>query len=304
VTPSDTDLNISATFRSVSGAACVRLAILTAALVVALGFATTGRAGTETSIADSASALVPESCEGTACNPIPEESSGAGVDTAGTGDTSGTTPDASGPPAPSPDEGAAPDGSTEAPPPETSPGAEEPPATIPPAEPDPSAPPIGSEPTVPVTEPDAGPPPGTGPSSTPSVPPPLAPVPTPDAAPAGALGLTATFVSSPLVGFSSPSFASRELPAQSGGRAKTSSGPSDGMRGKSNLPGGPTGPSAPSPVPAGAAGGSSGGLFFSGFAALVAAISFGVARRSSGRLTLSVALGQPVALVSLPERPG
>ena len=45
-------------------------------------------------------------------------------------------------------------------------------------------------------------------------------------------------------------------------------------------------------------------FFFSGFAALVAAVCFGLARRSTKRLIMSVAAWEPVAFVSLPERPG
>ena len=62
-------------------------------------------------------------------------------------------------------------------------------------------------------------------------------------------------------------------------------------------------PSAPS-APAGSGGAPGGGFFFSGFAALVAAVCFGLTRRSTKRLIISVAEWEPVAFVSLPERPG
>jgi outer membrane biosynthesis protein TonB len=194
------------------------------------------------------------------------------------------------------------------PPSESSPDEVEPPPPIPPAETEPEVPPVGSEPTVPVADPASDPPPPTGVDSpVESVPPhaPPRPAPVPDAYPGGPAppAFADVLASLSLLGSSSSNDTSRDLPAQPGGGTKAPASSGD-IPGKRDLPGGPTGPSAPSPAPAGAAGGSGSGFFFAGFAALVAAISFGVARRSSGRLTSSVAVWHPVALVSLPERPG
>ncbi len=76
-----------------------------------------------------------------------------------------------------------------------------------------------------------------------------------------------------------------------------------GAPGQPPLPSDSPRPSAPS-APAGSGGAPGGGFFFSGFAALVAAVCFGLTRRSTKRLIMSVAEWEPVAFVSLPERPG
>ena len=78
---------------------------------------------------------------------------------------------------------------------------------------------------------------------------------------------------------------------------------SRGAPGQPPLPSDSPRPSAPS-APAGSGGAPGGGFFFSGFAALVAAVCFGLTRRSTKRLIMSVAEWEPVAFVSLPERPG
>ena len=101
------------------------------------------------------------------------------------------------------------------------------------------------------------------------------------------------------------------------GRLRSSPPPADDSRGRSGgathsrgapgrppLPSDSPRPSAPSAPPAGFGGAPGGGFFFSGFAALVAAVCFGLARRSTKRLIMSVAAWEPVAFVSLPERPG
>jgi hypothetical protein len=84
----------------------------------------------------------------------------------------------------------------------------------------------------------------------------------------------------------------------------TASEHSRGAPGEPRFPSGPTGPSSPGSMPSGGGGAPAGGFFFSGFAALVAAVCFGLASRTSRRLIPSVAEWQPVAVVSLPERPG
>lgn len=87
------------------------------------------------------------------------------------------------------------------------------------------------------------------------------------------------------------------------GATPSRTGHADGIPGTPGAPPIPTGPSAPSP--AGLSGGPSGtAFFFSGFAALVAALSFGAARRQSRRLIPAVAVWRPVAFVSPLERPG
>ena len=79
---------------------------------------------------------------------------------------------------------------------------------------------------------------------------------------------------------------------------------SRGAPGQPPLPSDSPRPSAPSSPPAGLGGAPGGAFFFSGFAALVAAVCFGLARQSTKRLIMSVAAWEPVAFVSLPERPG
>jgi hypothetical protein len=304
--PNHKVLSVAASPRTGAGSACARLAILTAALVLALAFAATGRA--EELTTESSSVVVSEPCYGSTCVPAQDASAGDELGTADAGTESGSTTEVGEPPAPSSD-GATPQTSDGVvPPSESSPGEVEPPPPIPPAETEPEVPPVGSEPAVPVADPASDPPPPTGVDSpVESVPPqvPPRPAPVPDAYPGGPAppAFDDVLASLSLLGSSSSNDASRDLPAQPGAGTKAPASSGD-IPGKRDLPGGPTGPSAPSPAPAGAAGGSGSGFFFAGFAALVAAISFGIARRSSGRLTSSVALGHPVALVSLPERPG
>jgi len=84
----------------------------------------------------------------------------------------------------------------------------------------------------------------------------------------------------------------------------TAHGHSRGAPGQPPLPSDSPRPSAPSAPPAGSGGAPGGAFFFSGFAALVAAVCFGLARQSTKRLIMSVAAWEPVAFVSLPERPG
>jgi hypothetical protein len=313
VTPRNKVLSISASPRAGAGSTWARLAILAAALVLALAFAATGRA--ESLTTESSSVVAPEPCDGLTCTSTQDTSAGDGLgtadsgtesgSTADSGTESGSTPDADGTTAPSSDE-ATPQASDEVvPPPESSPGEVEPPTAIPDGEPE--APPVGTETGIPVTDPVSDPPPSTGvdsPEPLPSHVPPQ-PAPLPDVYPGSGAAPAFNDVLASLSLLASPpsNVTSPDMSAQSGGGAK-GPGSSGDMPGKRGLPGGPSGPSAPSPTPAGAAGGSGGGFFFAGFAALVAAISFGVARRNSGRLTLSVASGHPVALVSLPERPG
>jgi hypothetical protein len=87
------------------------------------------------------------------------------------------------------------------------------------------------------------------------------------------------------------------------GRNSGTTGRSGGMPGEPKLPPDPTGPSAP-PSAAGTSGGPGNASFFTCFAALVAAIGFGVMRRCSRRMIPSVAEWHPISFVSLPERPG
>lgn len=307
VMPSNKVLSISASPRAGAGSACARLAILAATVVLALVFAATSRADSLTT--ESSSVVVPEPCDGPTCIPTQDTSAGDGLGRADAGTESGSTPDAGGTPATSSDEEATPQASDEvATPSESSPGEVEPPPASPPAESEPEVPPVGTETGIPVTDPVSDPPPSTGvdfpdeslPSHVPSQPAPI-----PDAYPGGgaAPAFNDVLASLSLLGSSPSNVTSRDIPAHSGG-ATRGPGSSGDMPGKRRLPEGPAGPSAPSPAPAGAAGGSSGGFFYAGFAALVAAISFGVARRNSGRLIPSVASGHPVTLVSLPERPG
>jgi hypothetical protein len=313
--PSHKVVSIQASPRTGAGSACARLAILAAALVLGLVFAATGRA--EELTTESSSVVVSEPCDGSTCLPVQDASAGDGLGTADVGTEAGSTPDAGTEAGSTPDAGEPPapsDGTTPqasdgvVPPSESSPGGVEPPPPIPPADTEPQVAPVGSEPEIPVTDPANDPPPSTGVDSpVESVPShvPAKPAPVPDAYRGGpaAPDFEDVIASLSFLSSSSSNDTSRNTPTQPGGGTKAPASSGD-MPDRRDLPGGPTGPSAPSPVPAGAAGGSSSGFFFAGFAALVAAISFGVARRSSRRLTPSVALWHPVALVSLPERPG
>jgi hypothetical protein len=119
----------------------------------------------------------------------------------------------------------------------------------------------------------------------------------------------------PLSPFSSPTLtplsrAATAAPARLPGESNDSrrgvssrTGSPDGTPYTPDAPRIPTGPSAPSPAPL-SGGGSGTSVFFTGFAALVAALSFGAARRQSRRLIPAVAVWRPVALVSPLERPG
>jgi hypothetical protein len=202
------------------------------------------------------------------------------------------------------------------PPPDEAPPPDAPPTdTVPPPD---AAPPPDAPPTDTVPPPDAAPPPDVLPPTDP-VPPPD-PVPTTDPGPGsdGSLPLPiqsldgTTVAASPIpvsdaltaaVGGLHSSAASGEDPAVRSVRAASSSR-SRGAPEHPRVPSDPTGPSAPASTPAGSGGAPGGSFFFSGFAALVAAVCVGVVRRNTKRLIMSVAVWEPVAFVSLPERPG
>ena len=164
---------------------------------------------------------------------------------------------------------------------------------------------------------DAVPPPTDAvPPPTDAVPPPTDAVPPPTDSPHDPLGvlgpsLEGVPVATPGPGsdalvaivFGSPGSSAPPVNERSGGVA-AAPGHSRGAPGQPWLPTDSPGPSAPASAPAGSGGAPGGGFFFSGFAALVAAACFGLAGRSTKRLITSVVAWEPVAFVSLPERPG
>jgi hypothetical protein len=191
-----------------------------------------------------------------------------------------------------------PDGSVAEPPPPPPPVAPPPPLTLPPpvAVTEPSPTPVATSPdgsTAGTTGADVSPPPppGTGESIVKTVPAALVVVDAPEELASGGNVLATAggdADSAGSAGRSGPS-GERHLPTP----------------GSPKPPPLPREPSAPSPGGGGSSGGSSGnGLLFSGFAALVAVLGFGAPRRLSRRLIPSVAVWQPVALVSPLERPG
>jgi len=172
--------------------------------------------------------------------------------------------------------------------------------------------------TVPPPTDTVPPPTDTVPPPTDTVPPPTDSEPTPPGSPHDPLGVLGPSpdgvpVASPspendalvAIVFGSPDSSAPPVNDPSGrsSGATTAPGHSRGAPGKPRLPSDSPGPSAPS-APAGSGGAPGGGFFFSGFAALVAAVCFGLARRSTKRLIMSVAAWEPVAFASLPERPG
>ena len=168
----------------------------------------------------------------------------------------------------------------------------------------------------PTTDPAPAPPTDTVPPPTDTVPPPTDTVPPPTDSPHDPLGVLGPSpggvpVASPGPGsdalvaivFGSPDSPAPPVNDRSGGVA-AAPGHSRGAPGQPWLPTDSPGPSAPASAPAGSGGAPGGGFFFSGFAALVAAVCFGLAGRSTKRLITSVVAWEPVAFVSLPERPG
>ena len=231
---------------------------------------------------------------------------GTPPDTGTTGDPGATVPDGpadgglSGDPStPTPDTAGG--GSV----PGDSPGSTSDPGPITPTDP---APPLPGDPVPPVDAP-IGPEPGqaqtTAPSGSPHV---SSDVPgglSPDGFPTGG----SIPVSDALVAvvFGNPRTSALPVNDPSGrssGVTTTAPGHSRGSPGKPSLPSDSPGPSAPASAPAGSGGAPGGGFFFSAFAALVAAVCFGLAGRSTKRLITSVAAWEPVAFASLPERPG
>jgi hypothetical protein len=248
------------------------VALFAASCALMLAFAATSRAEDATVAADAGTATATDDA-GAAPTPTVDGSPVADG-------TSGSTAD------PPPTDTVPPPTDTVPPPTDTVPP---PTDTVPP--PTDTVPPptdSGLEPGLPITQPHDGVP-GPSPDGSPVVPPPVS-----DALVAIVFGSPD---SAPPV--NDPS--GRSSGVTSG--VTTAPGHSRGAPGKPSLPSDSPGPSAPS-APAGSGGAPGGGFFFSGFAALVAAVCFGLAGRSSRRLIPSVVAWQPVAFVSLPERPG
>jgi hypothetical protein len=263
-----------------------------------LVFAAPGRAEDDTLTAD-AGAVATVTDNAGAITPTPDESSATppaeGTDTTAPSDsTSGSTTD----PAP------APPTETVPPPTETVPPPTE---TVPP--PTETVPPPTE--TVPPPTETVPPPTETVPPPTETVPPPSTPLgsphdhlgfsgPSPDGVPIASPRPVSDALVTVVFGSPRSSAPSVDDPPdrRSGGATHSRGAPA-----QPPLPSDSPRPSAPS-APAGSGGAPGGGFFFSGFAALVAAVCFGLTRRSTKRLIISVAEWEPVAFVSLPERPG
>ena len=306
------------------------LALFAASFTLALVFAATGRAedatppAETTPVADDAgSAASASTAEGSSPTPpaatsgaTPVSNSGEASDAPGTIDP-GATPGAvttGDPGAPAP--GGAADGpssgSQSGPTPDSpggtavpgdTPGSTADPGPTAPTDPGPLPPP-GDQ--VPVTDPPTGPQP---PTTTQSFPPhahvsaDVAAGVSPDGFPVGGSVPVSDELMAAALGGPRSSAPPLNDPSSRTGRVTAAPGPRGAPR-QPRLPSDSPGPSAPASAPAGSGGTPGGGFFFSGFAALVAAVCFGLAGRSTERLITSVAAWEPVAFVSLPERPG
>lgn len=296
--------------------------ILTATLVALVGLWLTAPAQASTqnepaTPADETTSAEPTADSGGECDPATCGGDGSGSDT---GSSTGTPPPEDPPP---PD----PVGTGE--PPVGEPPVENPPAPDEPAPPDAGAPPIEPEPPVVITPIEPVPPEVPAPVEE-VVPPVLEePVPTPSAdqeaivviaAEPGPLDTLAIFFerldpdgSGSLPGSTTEPFVPApgraSEPATSGGASEPAGKPAVPEAAPRGLgPLSPIGPSSPSPATGGAtavSAGSAGGGFSQIFlAALVAALTVGVAHRFTRRLIPLVAVWRPAAPVSPLERPG
>jgi hypothetical protein len=287
---------------------------LAATWVLTLALAGIAQAAGETQILEPSSPTVSsDSCDSASCEAVVDETA---AESAGTDPSPGVIDgeESSTPPTDStaPGEGVVSGPAEDAPPPVSEPAESPPPPVIDVSEP--AASPDASETTLP------------GPSDPLVFPPPAAstdesagqaqdrgvgdaPIPSP----LGSLlwSESVSFLLNPsassaiILSAAGTALPARPPGAANGSRGATPSrtGHADRIPGTPGAPPIPTGPSVPSP--AGLSGGSSStAFFFSGFAALVAALSFGAARRQSRRLIPAVAVWRPVTLVSPLERPG
>jgi hypothetical protein len=304
------------------------LALFAASLTLALVFAATSRAedatltADATPVADAGPAAPTSTAEGSpptpTSEPTPASDSGEASDAPGTIDPGATpgavTTDDPGAPVPGGAADGASSGNPSGPTPD-SPGGTAVPGDTPgsTADPGPTAPtdpgPLPPGDQVPVTDPPTGPEPGQAPTTTPSVPAhahvstDFAAGVSPDGFPiGGSVPVSDEFVAG-VLGGSRSSAPPLNDPSSRTGRVTAALG-SGGAPGQPSLPTDSPGPSAPASAPAGSGGPPGGGFFFSGFAALGAAVCFGLTGRSTKRLITSVAAWEPVAFVSLPERPG